>query len=122
MYGHCFREQVLSLCPIEKENGNFANIQFEGNSLNSLRQLIRYNSGYTLFPKLYQSQLEESEIDTQTRLFIPPIPTREISLVYMRHQWKQDILGALEQAVIDSLPPEIPRKCTKNMLVMDINR
>ena len=116
--GHCLRNQVLSLCQLQKPKNVFQNISFEGGSLETLRQIILRNGGYTLIPKMFQTTLPASE-QHLTRSFQAPPPTREISLVFSRHQWKQDILRALQEEVTRNLPAYLPQQLS-NLTVMGL--
>ena len=116
--GHCLRNQIVSFCAFPKNQTQFHNLHFEGNSLESLRLLIRSIPGYTLFPQLYVEAFHPEEREKHVRSFKSPIPMREVSLVCTRNQWKKDIMRALERSIIDSLPPCVSR--TKKGTVLNI--
>lgn len=102
--GHCFRQQASKICSRKNEKSVFANIEFEGGNLETLRYLIREGRGYTLVPELFVTTLSAAERQTHVRDFATPVPSREVSLVFRRNQWKSDILKAIELTVKAALP------------------
>ncbi len=105
--GHCFRNQIVRYCSLKNQEGVFPNVQFEGGNLDTLRNLIRKSHGYTLVPALFVETLSASEIRDHVREFERPAPTREISLLFRRDQWKSDILKALKETIHQSLPKSL---------------
>ena len=116
--GHCLRNQIVSFCAFPKHKTRFQNLHFEGNSLDSLRLLIRSMHGYTLFPQLYVDTFSEQEREMHVRPFFSPVPMREISLVCTRHQWKKDIMTALKKTILESVPADLSR--TKKGTILNI--
>ncbi len=102
--GHCFKNQMKAICSVDDHHPIIPNLDFEGNSLETLRLLIRNGSGYTLFPQLYVDSLPQIEKDQHTRCFQAPVPVREISLVHTKNQWKTEIIDALHQMIRSHLP------------------
>ncbi|MBL8002489.1 MAG: LysR family transcriptional regulator, partial [Flavobacteriales bacterium] len=49
--GHCFREQMLSLCDRPRSAGH-GNVLYESGSIETLKQLVRQGDGVTLVPAL----------------------------------------------------------------------
>ena len=88
--------------------------------MESLRQLILHNSGYSLFPQLFLLSLSPTERNLHTRPFDPPVPTREISLVYMRHQWKREIIHAIQECILSVLPPQLHTQRQPHQEVLSI--
>lgn len=117
--GHCFREQVLKLCSSESKCHVLQNINFASGNLETLINLVRKGRGCTLLPYLATTQLQEEE-----KKFLKPfhkhIPTREVSLVYSRNFFKQEIISALEQEIVLSLPKELSSKKKKIFEIIDI--
>ncbi len=105
--GHCFRNQIVRYCSLKEREGVFPNVQFAGGTLETLRNLIRNTSGYTLVPALFVDTLSDAEKKEHIREFEKPVPTREISLIYRRDQWKSDILNALENRIRKGLPKHV---------------
>lgn len=119
--GHCFRSQALALC---KQKKNVASkfkpaLRFESGNLDTLRKLVEQNYGMTLLPYLAVSELSEEKKKLYVRPFTPPIPKREISLVYNRSYQKKKILEVLEHAIRFAVPEEILEK--DKSLIVQIN-
>lgn len=105
--GHCFRDQVIRFCSLGKDNQVLKNVSFSSGSLETLINLIRKGSGYTLLPFLATSHLTPDELKNNLRSFQKPVPTREVSLVHSRSFLKEDIIEALTVDILDSLPKEL---------------
>lgn len=78
--GHCFREQVSTICGLKNKNSDIKNLSFEGNSFETLLSMVDIFGGYTLIPELYYLKLGK-EIQSKSRRFQKPIPVREISIL-----------------------------------------
>ncbi|MBX7232550.1 MAG: hydrogen peroxide-inducible genes activator [Bdellovibrionales bacterium] len=107
--GHCLRNQVVKICSIKNEKGVYRNIQFEGGNLETLRYLVKKSRGTTLIPQLFVNTLPETEQEMFVKEFEPPVPNRQVSLVYRRDQWKLGILQALEKVILENLPSNISK-------------
>ncbi len=118
--GHCFREQVMKVCSLNKKNQVLQNINFESGSLETLINLIRKGKGYTLLPELATNNLTDVEKKNNLKPFSKPAPTREVSLVHSRNYIKQGIIDALEKEIILSLPSKIKSLKRKNIKIVDI--
>ena len=105
--GHCFRDQVLHFCRLQKKRLKHGNVNFSSGSLETLIQLVRKSSGYTLLPELALSNLSTREKNTQLKSFSGPKPTREVSLVHARSFYKDAILSALVDSIGANLPEQI---------------
>ena len=108
--GHCFRTQIMRFCALDGRQGVYANVHFAGGTLDTLRHLIRQSRGYTLVPSLFVETLTADERREHVREFEKPVPTREISLLYRRDQWKSDILKALETVIRERLPKSLKER------------
>jgi LysR family hydrogen peroxide-inducible transcriptional activator len=102
--GNCFRDQVLNICTESKdENDVGGNIRFESGNLETLKNMVLTSSGYTVLPHLAVSQLS-AQRRKLIREFHPPVPTREVSLVYARSVLKERVIDALEETILEKLP------------------
>jgi LysR family hydrogen peroxide-inducible transcriptional activator len=102
--GNCFRDQVLNICSeSKKEEGVGGNIRFESGNLETLKNMVLTSSGYTVLPHLAVSQLS-AQRRRLIREFHPPVPTREVSLVYARTVLKERVIDALEETILKRLP------------------
>lgn len=118
--GHCFRNQIFNFCSFESSHGVFENVMFEGGSLETLKMLIDRGRGYTLLPELFVLNHLNTQEQKRTRAFKPPVPAREVSLVYHRRQWKVKIMQAIQQSILQHLPEVISLKQNKSLQILDI--
>lgn len=119
--GHCLRNQIIKLCSIRKDRPVFKNISFESGNLDTLRNLVKNSNGYTVVPATQVHNLSSDERKKFVRAFKAPIPTREVSLVYRKDQWKLDILHAIHKSIQDNLPADLKAEINhKNRHVLEI--
>nr|BDT29677.1 LysR substrate-binding domain-containing protein [Bacteriovorax sp. HI3] len=118
--GHCFRQQVLNLCKLSRDNGLHDNLKFESGNLETLKNMVINSSGYTLLPELAVLNLSKEE-KKHVREFQAPIPTREVSLVHNRIFLKEKIITALEESIIENLPESLTSLKKKNIEVISID-
>ncbi len=105
--GHCFRNQVLKVCSLDRKNAALDNVEFASGNLETLKNLVKKNSGYTLLPELALADLSDDEINHFIKKFKKPVPTREVSLVHSRSFLKENIIEAMEKLIIVNLPKNI---------------
>jgi len=112
--GHCFRDQVLSLCN-ERDSGGRGegpgrkNLHFESGNLETLKKMVDQSSGYTLLPQLAAQDLHESVRKRQVREFQSPVPTREVSLVHSKLLKRPATIEALLTLIRDAIPKDLLR-------------
>ena len=98
--GHCFRNQVLNLCeksPVPP-TGNF---HFEAGTVETLKNLVRGNMGYTIIPEL---SVNPEHDGPYTRRFADPQPSREVSLVVNRNLSRETLLTEIRKAILSVVP------------------
>lgn len=115
--GHCLRNQVLDICSTKKGKSVRRRYQFESGSLETLKNLVDQYGGYTLLPHLATDSLGEK---SKLVAFDRPIPAREIGLVYRREHYKSDLIEALGDSILESIPDEIRRIRQKDLDVLPI--
>lgn len=119
--GNCFKNQVSSFCSVSPTQDNvFPNVHFQSGSLDTLCHIIQKNQGYTLIPELLMTMMAPSEIKNFVRFFTSPEPTREVSVVYRRDHWKQEILKEIENAVLETLPASTLEKSKKGSKILPV--
>ncbi len=118
--GHCFRDQVLKVCTRDSKRRFLNNVEFSSGNLETLKNLVRKNAGYTLLPELALNDMNKKELQQYIRKFKKPIPTREVSLVHSRSFLKEPILNALENTIINSLPKNIRSYKKKDLDIVEI--
>ncbi len=117
--GHCFRTQVVKLCSARKTSAVFKNVSFESGSMETLLSLIDQGHGYTLLPALAGARITGIRRQ-QLKDIKSPVPTREISLVFRRSQYKQNLLKKLAETIKANLPKEVFQKRGPHLSVIQI--
>lgn len=96
--GHCFREQATTICEIKEKELIDSNLEFRGNSFETLVNMARRYGGYTLLPELYARELP-ANMRKNTRPFQKPVPVREISIVNYRKHANRRAIAYLEELI-----------------------
>ena len=79
--GHCFRDQVLELCPaLTQQRNNKIGSVTQGSSLETLKYMVATGLGITVLPESAVGNLD-AEIIT-TRPFASPAPSRTVALAW----------------------------------------
>jgi len=100
--GHCFRDQVLEVCP---ELSRFAaaseGIQrtFEGSSLETIRHMVAAGIGITVMPITSVPVLERNHALLRYIPFEAPVPDRRVVLVWRKSFPRMSAIETLAQAV-----------------------
>ncbi|ASK35932.1 LysR family transcriptional regulator [Alcanivorax sp. N3-2A] len=97
--GHCFRDQVLELCPAITSERQRNLVQIEGGSLETLRHMVASGLGITILPDsaLYQHGYDKDTF--AVRPFTAPVPSRTIALVWRDSFPRPKAIEVLRQAV-----------------------
>ena len=106
--GHCFRSQTVNICS-DTESGNRSNIKFESGSLETLRNIVDQESGYTLLPELAMLNLEDAK-QSYIKHFKDPRPVREIGLITHRTSLKKKLIEALRLEILEAVPKNMRDK------------
>ena len=117
--GHCLRNQIVRVCSLRGKPGIFPNVRFESGSLDTVIRLVEQGHGYTLLPFMAAQTVRRSN-QAQLKPFNKPIPSREVSIVCRRTQYKQFILDALAEEIKKQLPQELPKEKTKTIEVIKL--
>lgn len=104
--GHCFRKQAMTICNMQKKDTGMLNLNFEGNSFETLLNMTDKFGGYTLLPELYFKYLTEKR-QALTKSFQAPIPVREVSIVTARPHTKAFALAYLSNLVKQLVPQHL---------------
>jgi LysR family transcriptional regulator, hydrogen peroxide-inducible genes activator len=99
--GHCFRDQVLSLC--DQSKFNRLNFHYESGSLEGLKNLVNRYQGITLLPELATFGLSPEE-KIRLRPFDGEQPIREVSLVLTRSYLKKRQVELLYKEISAVVP------------------
>ena len=117
--GHCFRDQVLDVCP---ESASFSSssvgIQktFEGSSLETIRHMVASGLGITVLPKMsLQSHLENTNVNLIE--FKKPIPSRRVSLVWRKSFSRTDAIKRIYELICSVKLPGCKKINKRNKVV-----
>ncbi len=103
--GHCFRDQVLEVCPeFARYSSDADGIRksFEGSSLETIRYMVAAGMGITVVPQMSVRTWGRSDGPTQVVYvpFEPPVPTRRVVLAWRRSFTRYEAVAALRNAVM----------------------
>lgn len=113
--GHCFRDQVESICEKKINHDSSRSIQFESGSLETLKNIIDQKLGFTLLPEMATLGWNPSE-QKRLRRFKGEKPVREISLVVHRSFMKEGLIKVLRKEIITCLPSQISGKTSRHVI------
>jgi len=111
--GHCLRNQVLSVCR-QKKNSSNNNLSYESGSIETLKNLVKNNMGYTLVPEL--SVIDTLNTDAKIKRFDKPEPSREISMVVHQSFNKEAILEMIKESILQNIPSQFSKAKTYNRI------
>ncbi|MEY1660591.1 hydrogen peroxide-inducible genes activator [Isoalcanivorax beigongshangi] len=97
--GHCFRDQVLELCPAIDSEKHKNLVQIEGGSLETLRHMVAGGLGITILPNSAISSHSYNDDAFEVRPFIKPVPRRTIALVWRDSFPRPRAIEVVRQAV-----------------------
>jgi len=103
--GHCFRDQVLKVCPALNRSAH-GSIQktLEGSSLETIRHMVASGAGITVLPcSSVATPAPEKRLLT-IRPFTAPVPSRRVALAWRKSFPRPQAIEALRRAILDSLP------------------
>lgn len=107
--GHCFRSQVLNICQAGDSSGHLSgeprgplrSFTFQAGSIETLRNMVRHNQGYTIIPEL---SVQAGDDQSYLRRFAEPQPAREVSMVVNRTFTRERLLEELRRAILAVIP------------------
>jgi LysR family hydrogen peroxide-inducible transcriptional activator len=100
--GHCFRDQVLEVCPeLSRFSASSEGIQrtFEGSSLETIRHMVAAGIGITVLPI---SSLSMPGLENNLLTYIPfkePVPDRRVVLVWRKSFPRMAAIDVLTAAI-----------------------
>ncbi len=109
--GHCFREQVLQICPdcVRHPHHLGKNGQIiEGGSLETIRHMVASGLGITVLPCSAAGADRYSQGLLQIKRFVAPIPSRTVVLAWRKRFTRRAVLAVLHQAI-----SECPLSCVR---------
>lgn len=108
--GHCFRDQVLDVCPeFARYSASSEGIQrsFEGSSLETIRHMVAAGLGITIMPA---SSLNVTGPEDRLLRYIPfeePVPERRVVLIWRKSFPRPAAIRALAKSIRDCALPGV---------------
>ena len=109
--GHCFRDQVLEVCPemarFSSSPGNGMQRTFEGSSLETIRHMVASGIGLTVLPRASVPDMNVKDGMLQFRPFEEPVPTRRVVIVWRKSFTRKAAIDAVCEVVASCNLPGI---------------
>ncbi|MGZ3183549.1 MAG: hydrogen peroxide-inducible genes activator [Telluria sp.] len=108
--GHCFRDQVLEVCPEMARYaapGNGMQRTFEGSSLETIRHMVASGIGLTVLPR---ASVPDMRSDGGMLRYIPfqePAPSRRVVIVWRKSFTRRAAIDAICRAVASCALPGV---------------
>jgi LysR family transcriptional regulator, hydrogen peroxide-inducible genes activator len=100
--GHCFRDQVLEVCPEMarfSSPGNGMQRTFEGSSLETIRHMVASGIGLTVLPRASVPDMDERNGMLSFVPFEAPVPSRRVVIVWRKSFTRRAAIEAICAAV-----------------------
>jgi LysR family hydrogen peroxide-inducible transcriptional activator len=100
--GHCFRDQVLEVCPEMarfSSPGNGMQRTFEGSSLETIRHMVASGIGLTVLPRASVRDMEDPNGMLSFVPFSNPAPSRRVVIVWRKSFTRRAAIEAVCNAV-----------------------
>ena len=101
--GHCFRDQVLEVCPEMSRfstSGDGIARTFEGSSLETIRHMVASGIGITVLPKASAPGTQDSDNMLRYVPFEKPVPSRRVVIAWRKSFTRSGAIEAIRQAVL----------------------
>src|SRR5690606_26796047 len=101
--GHCFRDQVLEVCPEMSRfstSGDGIAKTFEGSSLETIRHMVASGIGITVLPQASVPNMQTTDGMLRYIPFVQPSPSRRVVLVWRKSFTRAAAIEAVRQAVL----------------------
>lgn len=102
--GHCFRDQVLQMCPQLASSQNASRMQqtLEGSSLETIRYMVASGVGMTILPCSACVPTREENRMLAFRPFTEPAPVRRVALAWRKSFPRPQAVEMVRQAILDA--------------------
>ena len=100
--GHCFREQVLSVCPDCRRRAaaeDHLGRALEGGSLETIRHMVASGLGITVMPCTATGADKYAQRLLVLKRFKSPVPKRRVALAWRNGFYRPDAVVALAKAI-----------------------
>jgi LysR family hydrogen peroxide-inducible transcriptional activator len=101
--GHCFRDQVLEVCPEMSRfstSGDGIARSFEGSSLETIRHMVASGIGITVLPTASVPDMREQGGMLRYIPFEEPAPSRRVVIAWRKSFTRPQAVEAVRQAVL----------------------
>lgn len=101
--GHCFRDQVLEVCPEMSRfstNGDGIARTFEGSSLETIRHMVASGIGITVLPQASVPDMQSKDGMLRYLPFAQPAPSRRVVIAWRKSFTRHAAIEAVRQAVL----------------------
>jgi LysR family hydrogen peroxide-inducible transcriptional activator len=101
--GHCFRDQVLEVCPEMARfstSGDGIARTFEGSSLETIRHMVASGIGITVLPRASVPDMQARDGMLRYVPFVEPAPSRRVVLAWRKSFTRGAAIEAIRQAVL----------------------
>lgn len=97
--GHCFRDQVLQVCPeCNRPGADTIQKTLEGSSLETIRLMVASGMGVTVLPQTSVDHYDARDM-LSIRSFAEPIPRRTIALAWRKSFTRPAVIETLAEAI-----------------------
>lgn len=110
--GHCFRDQVLEVCPeLSRFSTGAEGIQktFEGSSLETIRHMVASGLGITVLPQTSVPEKPPRDSLLEYVPFKPPVPERRVVLAWRKSFTRPAAVAALRRAILKCHLPGVTK-------------
>ena len=101
--GHCFRDQVLEVCPeMSRFSTGASGIAktFEGSSLETIRHMVASGIGITVLPQASVPTTNTSQVMLNYIPFEAPVPSRRVVIAWRKSYTRHAAVEAVRQAIL----------------------
>lgn len=101
--GHCFRDQVLEVCPEMSRfstSGDGIARTFEGSSLETIRHMVASGIGITVLPRASVPDMNIKDGMLRYVPFSEPVPSRRVVIAWRKSFTRHAAIEAVRQAVL----------------------
>ncbi len=101
--GHCFRDQVLEVCPEMSRfstTGDGIARTFEGSSLETIRHMVASGIGITVLPQASVPNMHAKDGMLRYVPFADPAPSRRVVIAWRKSFTRSSAIEAVRQAVL----------------------
>ena len=102
--GHCFRDQVLKMCPQLNQGQTASGIQqtLEGSSLETIRYMVTSGVGMTILPSTACVPTADANRMLAFRPFKQPAPARRVALAWRKSFPRPQAVEMVRQAILSA--------------------